>query len=123
MTKKYKKWTSTSKTYIPCDICGKKLLFTRRNRQRCSNKGKGKKNTECQKEAARRLMRGEIPTKRRGQVPTRRGNVKSGCECLKCGERFKPVGKYNRICEGCGIENERYREVCISHSFSLSDLD
>lgn len=116
------KWKSASKTYINCDICGKKILFTRRNRQRCSNTGKGKKNTACQKEAMRRLSRGEVKTARR-KIKTRpsRGKSKKH-ECLKCGGLFKPVGEYNRICEKCTIENERYREVATSYNIAVKDM-
>ncbi|KKK52050.1 hypothetical protein LCGC14_3108830 [marine sediment metagenome] len=121
-----RKWKSTSKTYIPCDICGKKILFTRKNRQRCSNKGKRnwKEPTECQKEATRRLARGEIPTMRRKVRPARSRSVKDGGrDCLKCGERFKPVGKYNRICDKCDVENQRYREVATSYNIAVGYPD
>lgn len=117
MTKK--KWKSMSEVYINCDICGKKILFTRKNRQRCSDKGKGKKNTECQKEAARRLMRGEIFTVRRKPGTTKPNNVKGKRHCLKCDDLFKPIGKYNRICEGCTIENEGYKEVATSYNIPV----
>ncbi len=111
-----RKWNSTSKTYIPCDICGKKILFTRKNRQRCSNNDDTW--TECQREAQRRRQRGELHAKRR-KVRYETG----GCDCLKCGEKFKPIGKYNRICEGCTVENERYKEVATPYQVSINYLE
>ncbi len=35
--------------------------------------------------------------------------VKAGKKriCLKCGEKFLSKGRYNRICEKCGMTNER----------------
>lgn len=108
-----RKWESTSKTYIPCDICGKKILFTRRNRQRCVNEDGTR--SKCIKEAARKLARGEIPTARRKTRPGSHGR-KDERDCLKCGGGFKPIGKYNRICEGCTVENKRYKEVATSYN-------
>ena len=111
-----RKWNSTSKTYIPCDICGKKILFTRKNRQRCGNSNTW---TECQREAQRRRQRGELHAERRKV----RSGAKAGRDCLKCGERFKPVGKYNRICDKCDVENQRYREVATSYNIAVGYPD
>ncbi len=36
------------------------------------------------------------------------GNVlKKKRACLKCGQKFLSKGPYNRICEKCGLSNER----------------
>lgn len=109
-------WKSTSKTYINCDICGKEILFTRKNRQRCGNNDGTW--TECQREAQRRRQRGELHAKRR---KVRHGT--GGCDCLKCGGAFKPIGKYNRICDECTVENERYKEVVTSYQISINYLE
>lgn len=121
-----RKWASTSKTYIPCDICGKRILLTRRNRQRCSNydKKKGDKDefTECQREAQRRRQRGEI-TIRTERREIRYKPRKGERECLKCEGLFKPVGKYNRICDKCEAENEHYREVATSYNMPVGYIE
>ena len=38
-----------------------------------------------------------------------KGKVKAKKQrfCLKCGEKFLSKGAYNRICEKCGLTNER----------------
>jgi hypothetical protein len=31
--------------------------------------------------------------------------------CLKCGEKFKAIGRYNRICEPCTLSNQRHYQA------------
>lgn len=41
--------------------------------------------------------------------------------CLKCGEKFLSKGAYNRICEKCGLTNERVTTCMYSVNGISSD--
>lgn len=41
--------------------------------------------------------------------------------CLKCGKKFLSKGPYNRICEKCGMMNERIASSSYSISSKPSD--
>jgi hypothetical protein len=55
------------------------------------------------------------------EVPERFNTTKSGLkkkrDCLKCGKQFLSKGPYNRICEKCGLMNERVA----SSTYSVSE--
>ena len=55
------------------------------------------------------------------EVPEGFSTIKTGLKkkraCLKCGKQFLSKGSYNRICDKCGLMNERVA----SSSYSVSD--
>jgi hypothetical protein len=55
------------------------------------------------------------------EVPEGFSTIKTGLKkkraCLKCGKQFLSKGPYNRICDKCGLMNERVA----SSSYSVSD--
>jgi hypothetical protein len=54
-------------------------------------------------------------------IPKDCGTIKAGLRkkraCLKCGKLFLSKGPYNRICEKCGLMNERIA----SSTYSVSE--
>jgi ribosomal protein S27AE len=48
---------------------------------------------------------------------TTKTGLKKKRACLKCGNQFLSKGPYNRICDKCGLMNERVA----SSSYSVSD--
>ncbi len=48
---------------------------------------------------------------------TTKTGLKKKRACLKCGKQFLSKGPYNRICDKCGLMNERVA----SSSYSVSD--
>ncbi len=55
------------------------------------------------------------------EVPERFSTTKTGLKkkraCLKCGKQFLSKGPYNRICDKCGLMNERVA----SSTYSVSE--
>jgi ribosomal protein S27AE len=55
------------------------------------------------------------------EVPERLSTTKIGLKkkraCLKCGKQFLSKGPYNRICDKCGLMNERVA----SSAYSVSE--
>ncbi len=55
------------------------------------------------------------------EVPERFSTTKIGLKkkraCLKCGKQFLSKGPYNRICDKCGLMNERVA----SSTYSVSE--
>ncbi len=55
------------------------------------------------------------------EVPKGFSTTKTGLEkkraCLKCGKQFLSKGPYNRICDKCGLMNERVA----SSTYSVSE--
>jgi rRNA maturation endonuclease Nob1 len=48
---------------------------------------------------------------------TTKTGLKKKRRCLKCGKQFLSKGPYNRICDKCGLMNERVA----SSTYSVSD--
>ncbi len=52
-----------------------------------------------------------------GGLSTTKGGLKKKRACLKCGKQFLSKGPYNRICDKCGLMNERVA----SSAYSVSE--
>ncbi len=72
------------------------------------------KNTTSHLKLNRNKMKsGEVP---KGFSTTKAG-LKKKRACLKCGKQFLSKGPYNRICDKCGLMNERVA----SSAYSVSE--
>lgn len=72
-----------------------------------------KNNTSYVKLNRKKMKSKEVP---KGLSTTKTG-LKKKRRCLKCGKQFLSKGPYNRICDKCGLMNERVA----SSTYSVSD--
>ncbi len=129
---------------IPCVICKrpvKQHTPTSVERQTCHRKKVNGvlEKSECEKEKNRRYQeeyRNDNSKKRKAVIPRCHSVATSSLKhlakykakkykrnCLKCGKKFTGIGKYNRVCNTCTIENSRrsFLKGGDGNGFSQSD--
>ncbi len=72
-----------------------------------------KNNTNYLKLNRKRVKSKEVPK----GFSTTKAELKKKRTCLKCGKQFLSKGPYNRICDKCGLMNERVA----SSTYSVSE--
>jgi hypothetical protein len=87
--------------FVICDVCQTKIKKTDPFQKRCTSGKKGVLSS-CQKEGMRRNSNSnkkfdddllDVPTKKR--------------LCLKCGDKFDSLHRFNCLCDKCTVSNDR----------------
>ncbi len=92
-------WYREKPKYIKCDVCGTRVIRTKRGQKRCVSDVQGEM-SECQKIARRRICADNY----KDRVSPDRTN-KEMRNCLRCGEDFPSEGIHNRVCGRCNTAN------------------
>ncbi len=86
--------------YVICDVCQARVKKSDPLQKRCTSGEKGVL-SQCQKIGMRRNSNKGGDDCNLPSVPTKKRT------CLKCGEKFDSLHKYNRICDKCTIINDK----------------
>jgi hypothetical protein len=85
--------------FVICDVCQKEIEQEHASQLRCVSGVEGEL-SPCQVIAKNRIAR-KHHEDNKGKLEERKK------VCLKCGEKFKSKGDYNRICDPCSAVNGR----------------
>lgn len=86
--------------FVFCDVCGTKVKKRDPMQKRCVTPTKGVLSV-CQKKAVKKTAA------RHYENPPEPATAEAKRLCLRCGEKFESLHRFNRLCDKCTVLNER----------------